>query len=366
MQQGLRSWLLSCAILWLNVFAALAQDKTPTDTSKSETPAAETTPAETTPADTPKSETPAAAEEEVKQLMVETGIYVNQIHAVNLRENLYTIDFWLWFRWDGQDDYSPLESFEVINGRIESKASEYKDKIDENGKERNYAYCRVVATITQFWDISRFPLDDHILNLSVEDSDNEEFKVKFVADTENSRTGPNVRVPGWTVGPAKGIVSSTHYTSNYGDTSLPSDNDSTYSRFTWQITIYREGFGYFGKLFCGLFIATGISFLVFFIRPTDVDPRFGLGIGAIFASVASEYVITSVLPDTNLVTMADWLHILAFIFIFITLVESVYSLTLYCTEEPELVAKSKKLDWYSFWILLVFYLGLSATAIIFS
>ena len=224
----------------------------------------------------------------------------------------------------------------------------------------------MVATITQFWDISRFPLDDHILNLSVEDSDNEEFKVKFVADTENSRTGPNVRVPGWTVGPAKGIVSSTHYTSNYGDTSLPSDNDSTYSRFTWQITIYREGFGYFGKLFCGLFIATGISFLVFFIRPTDVDPRFGLGIGAIFASVASEYVITSVLPDTNLVTMADWIHILAFIFIFITLVESVYSLTLYCTEEPELVAKSKKLDWYSFWILLVFYLGLSATAIIFS
>jgi len=81
----------------------------------------------------------------------------------------------------------------------------------------------------------------------------------------------------------------------------------------------------------GLFVATGIAFLAFFIRPTDLDLRFGLGVGAIFAAVASQYVVSSSLAATHVLTMADFLHILAFVFIFLSLVESTVSPHLYTT-----------------------------------
>lgn len=103
----------------------------------------------------------------------------------------------------------------------------------------------------------------------------------------------------------------------------------------------REGTNYFAKLFFGLWVAVAIAFLAFFIRPTDVDPRFGLGVGAIFAAIASEYIVSSSLPDTNIITLADWLHLVAFGFIFISIAQSTWSLWLM---QNGAEARSKKMD----------------------
>ncbi|MGE0608374.1 MAG: hypothetical protein AB7O62_14860, partial [Pirellulales bacterium] len=259
----------------------------------------------------------AATNGDVPATIVWVGVYVNQIHEVSLKENHFTADFYVWFRWQGEA-VKPLESFEVVNGRIDSKDKAYETMLGDE----NYAVCRVVTTITEFWDVSRFPLNNHELLIQIEDGENEAFKLRFVADTENCGFNPQVQTPGWELGQAAASVSEQQYKTNYGDTSLPTGNASTYSRFVYGIPLERRGYGYFLKLFFGLFVATAISFLAFFIRPTEVDPRFGLGVGAIFAAVASEYVVTASLPDTNIMTMADQLHLLAFVFIFLSICES--------------------------------------------
>ena len=46
-------------------------------------------------------------------------------------------------------------TFELANGRITSKAGLVKKKLGN----LNYASVRVVATITKFWEMKRFPLD---------------------------------------------------------------------------------------------------------------------------------------------------------------------------------------------------------------
>ncbi len=81
----------------------------------------------------------------------------------------------------------------------------------------------------------------------------------------------------------------------------------------------RTGYGYFGKLFTGLFIAVGISLIGMLTSPEELDSKFALSVGAMFAAVASEYLVTASLPDSNILTMADKLHILSFLFIFLTL-----------------------------------------------
>jgi hypothetical protein len=125
--------------------------------------------------------------------------------------------------------------------------------------------------------------------------------------------------------------------------------------------VVRPGIGYFFKLFFGVFIAAVIAFLVFFIKPTDLDPRFGLGVGAIFAAVASEYVITSALPDTNVLTLADKLHILAFAFIFLSIAQSILSLRMFTTGREK---ASQTLDRLSFPVFFILYSALSLLLIL--
>lgn len=299
----------------------------------------------------------AAEEPAAKPVDVYVGVYINQVYDVSLKENKFSVDFYVWFRWLG-DSVHPIESFEVVNGRIDSKEGVYEDVI----KGFNYASCRVNATITKFWEISTFPLDDHVLTLEIEDNENEDFKLRYIPDKENYGINPQVQIPGWKLSGSWGEVIPHAYKTNYGNISLPSNNESVYSRFVFSMQAIRPGFGYFFKLFFGVFVAAMIAFLAFFIKPTDLDPRFGLGVGAIFAAVASEYVIASALPDTHLLTLADKLHILAFAFIFLSLAESTLSLRVFASGREKM---SKILDKVSFIVFPALYVILSLVIIIF-
>lgn len=286
-----------------------------------------------------------AQEQEPK--IVYTGIYLNQITSLSLKDNQYTADFYIWFRWKDKN-INPLESFDVVNGHIESKEGIYEDIVQGS----NYGVCRVVATIKKFWDISRFPLDNHTLTIEIEDNDNEESKLKYAPDTENSGIDLQVQVPGWKIDTVNVNVVSHTYKTNYGDISLPTNNESIYSRFIFSLNIVRPGYGYFFKLFFTVFVAAIVALIALFIKPTDLDPRFGLGAGALFAAVASEVVIASLLPDTNIITLTDKLHIISIFFIFLSIGESIISLRLFASGKEK---TSQNLDRFCFCIFIVAY-----------
>lgn len=290
-----------------------------------------------------------AQEKQDKPAEVHAGIYVSRIYGMNLRENQFSADFYLWFRWK-KADLKPYETFEVVNGHVESKELIYQDRLDDS----YYTVSRVSATVTKFWDVRRFPLDNHIMTIEIEDSQDEDFKQVYLADKDNSKYDPQVQVPGWDIKMGKGEIASHLYTTNYGDITLPTNSESSYSRFIYSLFIERPGYEYFLKMFLSVFVATLISFLAFLIKPTDLDPRFGLGIGAIFAAVASQYVVSSSLPETNVMTLADKLHILSIIFIFVSLFESTLSLRIFYKGKEEL---SKSMDRMSLVLCLIIYLA---------
>lgn len=295
-------------------------------------------------------------------IQVTVGIYVSQIVGVSLKDNNFTVDFYIWFRWK-EDDFNPLENFEVINGKFEGTGAPQRKLKDGT----NYVCRRGTTTITEFWDVSRFPLDNHQLQIAVEDGDKEVNSLVYLVDAENSGYAPTLTgFPGYHVAGHKVEVKTQAYSTNYGMTDYAKGMKSEYSRFVLSIDLKRVGWGYFLKMFAGLFTATAIALLVFFIKPTEVDPRFGLGAGAIFAAVASEYVVTSSLPDTSILTMADSLHIVSFIFIFLSIAESVYSLKLYSSDDPAQVAFSERMDYWSAAIMGIGYVVSSALVVAYS
>src|SRR5262245_14557047 len=171
---------------------------------------------------------PAAGAAEPAKVTV--GSYFNQILDLSFRERRYIIDFWVWFRWEpvgDLDDYNPLESFELVNGRVDAKTSVVEKKIDK----LKYASARVTASISQAWDLNACPFDRHRLQIHLEDSRRAAGELIFEPDLDNSRLGDEIDLSGWTVSGFNALVRTKVYETNFGDVSLPTRDVSVFSRF---------------------------------------------------------------------------------------------------------------------------------------
>ncbi len=281
--------------------------------------------------------TPSSARAEPK--VVRVGGYISRLHAISLKDNSFTVEFYLWFRWNpeefakpgavdkpsegalaatGDDERAairpPHETFELVGGA---------DVVKQVDTERpGYAAMRIKAQLTQFWDVSQFPFDDHVLRIVLEDTNSEAHLMRYEPDIEGSSIAPEFQVPGWSVKPLV-VRTATHvYHTSFGEPTLPTASRSEYAQTVFEVPIVRTGFGTFLKFFAGLFVSVAIAIVAFFIRPSEVDPRFGLPVGALFAAVASEFIVASSLPDSVSVALADRLHHASFIAIFAVVAES--------------------------------------------
>src|SRR5690606_23171385 len=138
-----------------------------------------------------------------------------------------------------------------------------------------------------------YPLDDHVLRIAIEDAELDESGLVYVADG-NSALDPSIEVPGWQVGMRDPVIDTHVYPTNYGVVSNPTA--SNYSRFTVPVALERASIGQLVKQFWASALAVALGLLAFFVRSDDLDARFGLGVGSIFAASANAFVISADLP----------------------------------------------------------------------
>ncbi|MEO8312685.1 MAG: hypothetical protein ABI520_16065 [Caldimonas sp.] len=281
------------------------------------------------------------------------GTYVNKVQDLSFRENRYAVDFYVWFRWKAQGplaDYKPLESFEIMNGRVDGKTSVVEKKIGDV----NYAAARITATIAETWELANFPFDRHRVQVRIEDSMLTVLDLTFVPDKANSRLGDEIEMAGWRASEFGSEVQRRLYRSNYGDTSLPTDAQSEYSRYVVAWDIDRDGWGAAIKLLSTVILATGVAFVSFMVKPSDLDARFGMGVGALFAVAASAFIVSSAVPDSAALTVADRMHMVALGCIFLTLLLSAFCLRLEVRGREELAFK---IDHWCLAILPILFYG---------
>lgn len=255
---------------------------------------------------------------------VNVGVYIDRIPELSIKEVYWIADFYVWFRWEG-NDVNPGEHFEIVDGEVES--SELQDEY--NNGESHYQLYRVKAKLTKFFDVTRFPLDDHMLTINIECPEYLRTELVFVPDYELCKISSRARVTGYEVRDGKAVEKAHGYRSTRGDPRLPEDYHAIYSQFRFGITLHRDGWGFYFKLFQGLYASLAIALTAFFIKPTDVDPRFGLGVGAFFASIANTYITSALIPDTGVLTLADTINGMGMMLIFLTVVQSTISLYIY-------------------------------------
>jgi len=265
---------------------------------------------------------------------VDVGIYLLDIYDVDLAKCTYAADFYLWFRWRG--DVDPRE-FEIMNGYLESK--EHADLKRLPGV--TYVSYRCRAVLHGAFDFRNYPWDSQKLVIEIEDASHDTRQLVYAADRANSSTHPELCVGSWTPEPVICYAKDVDYRTNFGEPTRPAGQKATYSRFYFVVPVGHSGAAPLVRLFMPLFVSVAIAFLAFLLRPDDLDPRFGVGIAAVFGAVSSQILVRSSLPDTAQITVGDQIHHLGLGFVFLSLLQSCISLRLWHKDKEGL---SRKLD----------------------
>ena len=285
------------------------------------------------------------------------GAYVNSLYDFNLTENSYKSEFWLWMKYNSNDKLDSIQNqLEFIN----SKSSLHIQAASTNNKNRiNWYGAKYIGEFEKNWDVTRFPFDKQTVKITIESGEYNSKRVVFKCDKINSKISNSFQtnLREWKLLKSRFYVNNANYNTTFGDPELKLN--SSYPSFNLEFDITRKGsYLILFKLITGLLVAFIISCCVFFIKPTNTDPRFGLSVGGLFAAIGNKYIIEGKVPATNQITLLDNVHNLTFVYILLITILSVISLKIYEKGSKKNRKISQKLDRISFIVIMISYVFL--------
>jgi len=253
---------------------------------------------------------------------VRAGAYVISVHDINFHDKEYTVRFWLWFLYNNPDfDFN--KQLDVPNAKsIESEI--ITDSIEGN----KWVIMKMKCVMKENWRVGDFPFDSQHLHVQIENTLFDKNTLAFKPDTAGSRFARKIAIDGWTINNFSVSTHTNPYETSFGD-HRTKEQLSEFATFDIDMDIERDAWGLFMKIFVGMYIAFLIAFLSFTPNPWELEPRFGLPVGGLFAAVGNKYIIDSLLPESSQFTLVDSLHTLTFFSIFATLVVSAICLKLH-------------------------------------
>jgi hypothetical protein len=270
-----------------------------------------------------------SAQEESNPDTVSAGAFVISVHDINFHEKEYTMRFWLWFLYSNPD-FDFATQLDIPNAKTIERPEIILDSMD--GKA--WVIMKMKCIMKENWNVEDFPFDEQHLKVHIENTLFDNSSLVFLPDTAGSRFDDKEAIDGWTITNFKVVRGNNDYNTSFGD-SRPGRESSVFSQFNIEMDIERNAWGLFLKIFIGMYIAFLISMISFTPHPSELEPRFGLPVGGLFAAVGNKYIIDSLLPETSSFTLVDTLHTFTFLSIFATLLISAFSLQLHDKGETE-------------------------------
>ena len=278
---------------------------------------------------------------------VKIGSYVDNVDTLSIRDSSWSANFYVWFNWTGPKTLDPGGKLVVVDGNITKK-----ELLEEfhGDNDTHYQKYRISAKFLKFFDTSRVPIEGHLLNIYLEDGSRDGSKLRYVVDG-NSNVSSRMAIPGYKVIGHGEVVKPHTYRSSYGDPRLATNDKKTYTQYIIGIEITRANMGVYGKIFLSLFAALALALSNFFVKPSDVGPRFSLPTAAYFGAVANSYVANSILPPSGSFGLVDYVAAFGLGTIFLTIALALMSNYIFVKKDDK--ALSYVLDRVMFFTLAV-------------
>ncbi len=267
---------------------------------------------------------------------VYTGIYIDNIDNFSIKDSFWTTTFFVWFRWNGDAALDPGKTFQLVDAKIEKK-----ELLDERhtADGLNYQRFRVSAKVIKFFNTTRVPLDDHMLNLYIEDGSRDASKLRYVADPESNYSS-RVKVPGYNITKFSTVVKTHTYRTNYGDPAVAKGVNTSFTEFATAVSVQRSSMGVYIKSFIGLFAGMLLTFTSMVIRASEGGPRVSMPVGSYFGAVANSYLVTSLLPSSGQFGLVEYVSFLGLFTIFACLLTAVVSMYIWHVKGDKELSKA--------------------------
>jgi len=249
---------------------------------------------------------------------VKAGSYVISVHDINFHEKEYTVRFWLWFLYSNPD-FDFATQLDIPNAKTIEPPEIIYDSLD--GKA--WVIMKMKCVMKQNWDVRDFPFDEQRLKVQIENTLFDNTSLVFKPDKNGSNFDKKEAIDGWAITHFEVTNGDNDYETGFGD---PESDYQVFSALKIGMNIERDAWGLFAKIFIGMYIAFLIAIISFTPKPSELEPRFGLPVGGLFAAVGNKYIIDSLLPESSDFTLVDTLHALTYLAIFACLLVSAIAL----------------------------------------
>ncbi|NDC64406.1 MAG: hypothetical protein EBZ59_10600 [Planctomycetia bacterium] len=284
---------------------------------------------------------------------VSIGFYLSGMGDLSIQQSRWNAVIDVWCRWRDDEPgavqgeaFDPFDRLIAVGGTIEHR--ELLQRIDDGAS--HYELQRLGVCFTKVFRTVNFPLDEHLLVASFENSAYPRQRLVFVPDVEATAVSSRVTMAGRRIRAMHAVENPHSYRTSRGMPGVPASKRATFSQPRFAVVVERADWGPFAKMFQAMFVAVAVSLLSCFVRPIHVDPRFGLGVGALFAAVANGYLVNAAMPEGGEFALADVVTLLGIFTILVTLAESTISLAIY--DSFGRPAVSRRLDRVSFVVIL--------------
>ena len=258
--------------------------------------------------------------------VVTVGAFIYDIQDVDLANDSFTADFYLWFRWKGprvdpSDSLEPMNSDAFQNtttsstGGVTGKAL-YPAPLDmpDGSKYQIFRYSGVFA---RKMNLEKYPFDIQNLVIVFEDENQDTRDLVFVPDTTPVQISPAVTIPGYEIQPPTLTVTEHQYPTNFGDISAPPD--LKYSRIIIELPLQRDPLPYMVKIVLPILIIILITSLIYILPARMEDARAGIGVTAMLTIVALQWTTDSDLPSVDYLTLLDLIYIISLVYILVAM-----------------------------------------------
>ncbi|TAH22646.1 MAG: hypothetical protein EAZ09_10040 [Oscillatoriales cyanobacterium] len=258
---------------------------------------------------------PVHAEAVTSPKTCQIGVYLTSLRDFNLAEKSFAANFRVWSVCPFETP-KPLESLKVINSKEVSKnytsfsRSENLSDTFKASKNLFWSEQEMSTTIYHNWDIKNYPFDRHVLQIPLEETQLD--ASIFVHSPDFAKTGypKYLNLEGWEIRDFRIAQENFPYRTSFGSPGIKRELNYR-SRLVISITINRNSKTSFFKLAIGVYAAVALSIMALLL-----DEYFGA------------------LGSTNSVTLIDFIHMIAIIYIFISAILLVYTRFLSESDQP--------------------------------
>ncbi|MCB9283511.1 MAG: hypothetical protein H6563_05500 [Lewinellaceae bacterium] len=239
------------------------------------------------------------------------GIYLMNLYDLNVSEYSFYADFYVWMKWKGGRDPMNMEFVNAVEkwGFTQVDFNE-EPQVLEDGS--SYNGMRIEGRFFHSFDLRRFPLDRHELDIRIENVDYPVDSLVYVPEMEGDLFRKDFTIPGWQVEGARIEAQSNFYNTDFGQSGADA---STYSNFTFKLIISRPLSYFLLKLMLPLLVVITASLGGLVIHPNHIDARISLPIGGLLSCVFLQQSYSSALPDVGYMVLMDKIYLLSYLLI---------------------------------------------------